>query len=49
MLEHKKLVIGFLKKNLCSGAAWTLLSSMHLVPFSFKSIVLEYVFAHLLI
>ena len=49
MVEHKKIVIGFLKKNVCSGTAWTLLSSMQVVPFSFRSISLEQVFAPLLI
>ena len=38
MLEHKEILMGFLKKNLCSGTGWTLLSLMQVVPFSFKSI-----------
>ena len=48
MLEHKKIVTGFLKDNLCSGTAWTLLSSLQVVPLSFKSISLEQVLALLL-
>ena len=38
MLEHKQIVMGFFKKNLCRGTAWNLLSFMEVVQFSFKSI-----------
>ena len=37
----QKNVIGLLKNNLCSGAAWTLLSSIQVVPFFSRALAMN--------